>query len=360
MFDVSKIQTALNGVVGFRQPDNPDYAILDAPNQVSRSGRYVTDNPYVKIEYLLDNQDYSAVDAAAFNANLQNLQNSSISEVAGWVFDKTDFIDRQLLFRNPHNKVNTVTLPSGLACYKICVDGTKNIAFEIKRVFLDFEGTGQLTLMLFNSAKKAPIYTTDIAIANEENKEVQLNWVVDNTDGYYKGEFYLGWLTNDVDLGTLKPYDRDYNDADVMSTITYLNVQRILFPGHAVEELPNLEDDDGLSDNIGVNPDITVYEDYTDLIIQNERMFQHAIYLQLCIKCIEIYLASLRSNDKERKSQERILRVIQQIEGQSGEGLVKIEGLKPNLLTELAKVRKEINRIRDGYFTSEITTETLY
>lgn len=358
MFDVAKIQTALNGVVGFRQPDNPDYQIVDAANQASRSGRFVTDNPYAKIEFLKDNMDYKDLSDAEFNTKLQQIQTSAISEVCGMVFSETDFIDRQVLFKNAHNKINTIDLPDGLVCYKLCVDATKNVAFEITRVLLDFEGAGDIRIMLFNSAKTDPIFFEDVTITSN-HQEVKLNWKVDNSGDTYKGEYYLGYLSNDPDLGTLKPYDRDYNNADIMSCITHMNVRRLYFPGVTLEELPDLETDEGLSDSIGINPDITVYEDYTDLIIQNEIILQRAIYFQMVIKTYNIYMASFRSNSNERDVKLLLLRIQQAINGQNVEGAVRIIGLREMLLGEVKKAKKEIEKIRAGYFPTKPQTHTL-
>ena len=213
--------------------------------------------------------------------------------------------------------------------------------------------------MLFSSEKESPIFTEDVTITNEKNKEVELNWKIDNTDGYYKGEFYLGYLTNDVDLGTLKPYDRDYENSDIMSSITNLWIRRQLFPGITTEVLPDLENDDGLSDNIGINPDITVYEDYTDLVINNETLFGYAVYLQLAVKCMEIYTASLRSNRLEREAEKVLLRVTQEIEGDNRDGFVFIKGLKPSLTTEIARIQVVVKELRGGYFADEMTVHTL-
>ena len=58
MVNINKIQTALLGLVGFNQPYNPDYAIVDIDNIASESGYFATDNPYAKIEFIKDNQDY--------------------------------------------------------------------------------------------------------------------------------------------------------------------------------------------------------------------------------------------------------------------------------------------------------------
>lgn len=358
MFDVTKIQTGLYGIVGVQQSLNPDYPTISAGNLVSRSGRFVTDNPYVKIEYIYDNEDYSALTDGDFNTSLDNLQKSAISEVCGWVFNKPDYIDKQILFKNANNKQDTVDLPDGLVCYKLQIDPKKNVAFEIKRVFLDFEGAGTVRILLFNTAERDPIQFQDVIITSEHQIQ-ELNWKIDNSEDTYKGDYYLGYLSNDVDLGTLKPYKRDYQNSDIMSVITYMNITRLVFEGATLEELPDLDSDDGLSENIGINPDITVYFDYTELIINNETLFGRAVYLQFAIKCISTYLASLRSNRNERKSEQTVLRLIQEIEGQNTEGAVKIKGLRPQLIGEVNRISKEIERLQDGYFANGITTHTL-
>ena len=142
MFDVTKIQANLYGVVGFRQPLNPDYAIIDAANLTSRSGEFVTENPFCKIEFLKDNQDYSRLSDAEFNTKLKEMQEASISSICHKVFQKSDYIDRQVLYPYTQNRVNTEALPSGFICHKLRIDIKKNVAFKISRIFLDFDGAG--------------------------------------------------------------------------------------------------------------------------------------------------------------------------------------------------------------------------
>ena len=162
MFDVTKIQNSLVGIVGFRQPYNPDYAILDTDNTLSTSGIFVNDNSYAKIEYIKDNQDYSGISNTQFNEYLTNLQKSSITSICSSVFSDYDFLERDILYKNTSNKIDVETLPIGFVGYKIQVSSNKNIAIKLNRVILDFQGTGDLELILWNTGKKEPIYTKTI------------------------------------------------------------------------------------------------------------------------------------------------------------------------------------------------------
>ena len=104
MINATKISTSLLGIVGFRQPYNPIYAIVDAPNLLSSSGYFVNDNHYAKVEFIKDNQDYQEISDANFNELLRNMQKASISNICNQVFSDFDFIDRNLLFKNASNK----------------------------------------------------------------------------------------------------------------------------------------------------------------------------------------------------------------------------------------------------------------
>ena len=287
------------------------------------------------------------------------MQKDSISTVAHNVFNKPDYLDRQVLFPNAQNRVNTETLNSGLVCHKIEVSSKKNIAFEITRVLLDFEGAGDITILLFNTSQDTALFSQLVTISSTHQVQ-QLNWVVDNSGNTYKGEYYLGYLTNTGTIGTLKPFKRDYEDSDIQSNITHLEIDQYEFKGHTTATLPDLTIEDSSDQSFGLNLDITVYEDFTDLIKQNEVLFSYAVSLDLQIKCIESYMASLRSNLNERESARTIMRLIQIVEGANeAESTVKVTGLRPQLSRAITSVKKEIDKIRHGYLGGRIMVDTL-
>ena len=351
MFNALKIQNALYGVVGVRQPLNDAYAILDSNNTTSRSNLYADSNSAIKVELLYDNQDFKGLSDVEFNTNVANLQKDAIVSVANNVFDKPDYIDRQVLFTGVQNKVNTESLPDGLVAFKIEVSPEKNVAFEIKRVLLDFNGTGDFKLMLFNTSNATPIEEEVISITST-NQVIELNWKIDNSGDTYKGDYYLGYLS--TGLGALTPFKRDFSDSNIMSSVTYLEINKVLFSNHSTETLPDLRLESGLSESIGLNPDITVYEDYTDLIVQNESILARAILLEFQIKWIEVYMTSIRSNSNERQSYQHYLKII------AGDNTFQsVEGLRPELHRELRQVKKEIKKLQEGYFGGRIMVDTL-
>lgn len=353
MFNRSKI-SAISGIVGWTQPINPSYAILDATNLASSSGRYVNENQYVKIEFLKDTQNYSSISNAQFNAELVQLQKTAILSVMDKIFNEPDFIDRQLLYKYANNKIKTDDLPSGFVGYRITQDIMNNLAIEIKRDLLEFSGTGDVVLKLFNSQQKTAIYTKTVSITSTL-QEVELNWRLDNTSPLYKGDIFYGYFTEDM---TLKPYDRDYQNSNIKSSITGLFIENIKIPTATGPDIFDLDSIEGADECWGLNPDITTFYDYTDLILQNKFLFANAIQMQCQIQAMTYYLSTLRSNINERISEAMMNNIIIEIDGRSEMTGVKKLGLSDKLLIEIGRIRNEIKRIQKGYFNYGITTIT--
>ncbi|MGR3221309.1 MAG: hypothetical protein ACUZ8H_16050 [Candidatus Anammoxibacter sp.] len=354
MLNVSKLYTGMYGIVGIRQPLNPDYAVIDSANQATSSGYYATDNEFVKVEYIKDGQDLESLTDPQFNAYLKDKQQESILNVGNMVFNNVDYIDRNLYYRYAQNKTDTITLPIGFVGYKLEIDSKKNVAISIKRVLLDFDLTGSIKLLLWNTGKKEVIESKVINITTDHQEEV-LDWVIDNTDGTYKGDFYIGYNTTGV---VPKPFARAYNNSSVPSVFTYLNITPLQITGHNTELLFDLTLEEGMSDATGLNFDFTVYEDFTDQMINNKNLFANAIKMDFQISLLSISLASLRSNRNERMSEAMTGKILAEIEG-ADNGTIKKVGLRTLLTRNIGMIRKEIEKLQKGYVGLGIFTETL-
>ena len=356
MFSVTKI-ASLYGAVGTRQPFNVASVVIDADNLASRSGLFVTDNPLCKVDALKATQDYKDITDADFNLILKRMQQDSISTIANAVFSESDFIDRQVLYPNAMNRVNTVTLPSGFVGEWIQVSGD-NVAFEITRIILDFDGAGDLDILLFNTSETAPILSETVTIT-ANHQVIELNWKVDNSGNTYKGDYYLGYLTNTVGYGTLKPFARDYNLSNVRSGVCNMSLQSVKFLNHTTATIPDLTTREGLSESHGMNPDVTVYYDYTDLILQNESLFYQAINVEFQIKFLTSTIASLRINGDQRKTAELLSRMTIEVSGLDSEGHAKVRGLRPLQIQMIKTIRAEIKRLNENYFGGMIKVYTM-
>ena len=357
MFDVSKIKNSLSGLIGFKQPFNPEYAVVNDANLSSESGYYVNSNSFAKVEYIKDCQDYNKISNDDFNIVLSDIIENSAVNVINQVFVNSSYIDRQVLYRNALNKNETELLPKGFIGYKIEVDDTKSIAFNISRVLLDFEGSGDVKLLLFNTSRKEMLKEQVITI-DSDHKEVELNWVLNDTDSIYKGNYYIGYIVSET--STVSPYKREYEDSNIMSNITHLDIDKIKVSNHSTETLFDLNSVEFLNESTGLNLDITVYEDYTDLIIQNRFLFARAIHISSVINALQIYMSSLRSNRNERHAEELYKKILIEVEGtRSGDNIISVKGLRPQLLSEISNIKDEITKIKEGYLGNgyELITE---
>lgn len=345
MFNKNKVILALTGQVGWNQPFDPAAPVLDTANKTATSGYRFDENPFVKIKAIKDTQDYPSISDAQFNALLKNIQDTAIANTLNSVFDQPDFIDRQVLYPYANNKTVTEVLPVGFVGYEIEVDCEKDMAFEITRCILEFQGTGTIKLLLFNSAKSTPIQSKEVTITSSL-QEIVLNWRVDNSETYYKGDFYFGYLTTDL---AITPYKRNYENSNIKSSITGLEIEPIRVNGHITETLFDLTDYEYVPECWGLNPDITVFDDYTDLIVQNKALFAKAIQIQGQIEVISSYLASINSSAVQRISEAHASKLVVELEGIDSD--VKVVGLRKKLYGEIGRIRKEIKRLQEGYLS---------
>jgi hypothetical protein len=343
MFNQSKISTGLSGLVGIRQPLNPLYQFLDLPLKTSTSGLYLDDVEMFKIEFFKDTQDYIGATPLDLNNKLKEMQKSSIVSVCSEVFLEPDFIDRKPLYTRTSDRTKVNEFPVGdFVGISIKPTQDQNKGFTIHNVKLEFQGTGTVTLELYNSSVPSPLYTKDIPI-DSEYVVSQLDWEIDSTMGDHKGEYFLGYVLPNG----LKPFKRDYEDGNISNTYKNADVRGMRYPSFT--EFRNLSLIVEEIEYLGINPDISFYDDYTDMIITNKRMFARAIQLRWAIMVMNGYCFSLQSNQTERKAKEAIVSTLQVIEGVKTETFYK-KGLVTILTAEITRIHDEISKLRQSYF----------
>lgn len=353
MISAEKIATRFYGLVGLRQPFNPAYAKLDADNLISRSGLFVTDNEFCKVEYLYDSQDFVDISDSDFNLWLKRKQQESAVSICNSVFNMSSFRERNLMYKNAPNKAETVTLPVGFVGYRLRLTCENNVGVSIKRVVCDFAGTGAVDLMLFSASSKLPLFTQTIDITSDTNA-FDLDWTLDKTSDYGK-EYYVGYIANGL---TVSPYERNYNLSNQITSFRDFSVETI-YANSTASELFDLRIVEGFESATGLNFDITTYDDYTDLAINNEALFARAILLDFQISCLSTYMASLRSNSNERNGERQALRILAEVEGQNNENAIKITGLRPQLFRAISTLRTEVKALQEGYFGGQIMVDTI-
>lgn len=383
MINPTLLTQKLSGLVGFRNSYNPAYQKLDAANLKSRSGLVINDNPFVKIEFIYDTQDYEGIADTDFNNWVRDKLSTSIINVANAVFNEDDIIDNQVLYKTPINKMsltptattnpegnytNTYILPPGFICKWIqfrndedetdCSNTSDQLSFTIPRVLLEFngnyDGTETITLYLYNTSDfTKPVFSQEVFITGPIQEVILLDannepngWTVNNTTGFFKGDYYLGYFSQGM---TIQPFSRNYRDGSNMSPVKNLSIQRITFSSFVDPTAPidlTMLNTPLVYD--GVNPEIIVCEDYTNIIIQNQPKFARAIQLKAQVEFLGEIIASARSNKNQRISEQMMGQMMAQLEGQKGEGLMTVPGLRPSFYGAITSLKKEMEKLRSG------------
>jgi hypothetical protein len=354
MFNKSIVEKKLLGLVGFNASLNPDFFALDSDNLDSRSGYKFNNTPYADLESLRDTQNYADIDSVQFNELLRTLNKNAITSVANAVFTTSatpSFIDRQKVYKYALNKANLETgLVNGFVGRRFCFENKPNVTAEITEVTLDFSGTGNLTLLLYNTQSLQPVEQKTVTIVGDNQKEV-LNWKMHSQNG----DYYIGYVYD----GSLVPYKRSYELSNIESRITYLSHEKKIVKDFTGGNIWDLQTEGTTSSATGMNLDVSVYHDYTDLIIQNETLFANAIFLEGSISFLNYIRSSLRSNKNQRLSENNLILLNQTIEGQEGQSVVRITGLRPSLNEQIGLIQQRVNELRKGFFTGRIKTMTL-
>jgi len=345
MINPSKIRSAVNGLVGIHQPTNPDYALFDTTSTSSTSGYFVDEIALFKPDYFIDSFCEKEDTQIEINEKFQRLIGDSAVSVVNRVYNKPDFIDREVFYSHAMNYTELQdSISNGFVGYRLQFPKNKDWAFNINRLWIEVDGGGEVDIVLYNTHSFATIQTETVTVnASLKSQEVVLNWTIDNVD-YYKGDWYIGYVYD----GTLVPYERDYESSNVRNDVRGLEWRSVSFPNHTSATLPDLDEEYDLGGEYnGLNLDVTTYVDNTNFVIQNISLFARAIQLQSAIQVLHGFIASNRSNVNERYSSQLKNTILTSIKGTRGDGINE-KGLVNTLTSEITMIKSEIEKLREG------------
>lgn len=360
MFDVTKIQNGLFGLVGLRQPLDPSLPVLVSQITTSQSGLYVDDVPPFKLKLFLDTQEFVGIDTAQLNTLLEQTQKTAIANVMYKVFDQPDYIDQNYLFSKASTRTNIETDLNGFVYgYEIEVSDTKNVAFKIGKCQFEYSfdnGSIDVEVVVMNSLIPTPIHTKSITLTSKFQIE-NLDFVINNTDSDYKGDYYLMiYPVNPSER--LEPFKRDYEDAAQMNYLSEIEVEQCYFNANdwSITDFTT-ENVYEISNNVGMNPQIFVFEDFTEFVITSKTLFSRALQLEWSIYLLMQIATSTRSNRDERLGREIVAMILLSINGNNAEGQVNMRGLRDALYYEIKTLKKEIQKLKDSFFTDQFTVD---
>lgn len=341
MIRPDKIISGMSGSVGFRQPFNSEYAIVNSENQLSASELFYQDaSDFVSVENIIDCQSYSNISETDFNILLTRLQNDAVLKVCQKITsNESDLIQDINLY--PYEKTfnNTIEPLSRFVGFKIEPNYINSkIINKIKWVELCLDSVVTFKLYLYNSNKpNTPIAEKEITTVANEAKIIQIdNWFIADDADYKSGYFYIGYFEDD--LGSAKAIKKDYelSDYKVGTKYFYISPVTLTHTGSNIDVSSYTEE----SDTFGLNIGISVYNDYTELLISNKSLLYQAIQYQMGERILNLIRTSIRSNITERLNQEHINDISFDLYGNREAGIEGVTG----------KLKREINNIKNALF----------
>jgi hypothetical protein len=338
MFNAADIKDSLLGLVGWDDLNSPQP--LTAENKESRSGRYFqgfhNSCTLSNIYCLMEKENASETE---FNDFLKRLQYSAILNSLNGVFNEDILIEQTLLFNRRGILCPSVDVTGKKVGYRIFPLKDSSYCIILKNISLMFKHDGEINMQLWHSGI-GKIWENEYHV--EANKECIFNVnkaIYYSCKEYKGGVFYLCY-----DYG-LEPVEYDICDFNK----TYL-FRAEPFEGAVLDDTVTV----GTGKTYGINVEICVYRDFTEIIKLNENTFSTLIGLQVAASCIELALNSSRSNKTERITKEQQSRLYNDLNvAFSSPEFPYTTGIKN-------QIAREIKRIKQNYLPKqELKTNTV-
>lgn len=336
MYNALKVKEALFGRVGWKQPTQPDYAIVSDNNQVSKSGRFFQDTyGAVSVQNVKDLMLDPDCSEAAFNDKLEALQVSAIHKTMSAIFTGSEVVDSGMTMLPIEGEAATaITNGSNFVGTKIVISRTHKYAMAIKRVFLYFDSTVTFTLGCYTDDKKTAIWEQEVTTVAGDVTAVDLDDLVLNylADNVLASTFYIGYFQ--TDLGAAKAYSQPVESIGAGYT------WRASFVSGAIEG-DKFKTPTEIGSPSGLSFEVVTCLDHTSAIKANASLFDEAVSLQVACDVVELILTSTRSNATERISKELLADMFISLnQEQSTEDRPYGPGLKARYQREVQKLIK--------------------
>lgn len=333
MFQVSKINSNVIGLIGWKQSIDPAHAVIDAANLVSSSGSYFQDfSSLVTADNIQQAQNYPNISAAQLNTMLGEMAQSAFVKVLNQVFQEEDLIENKILY--PYEMSFTKDLDNDVSFvgYELEQPIRMELIHVLNNIVLSFNGVQSVKILLFHTSKKAAILTKTIATVEDSDVDTVLNWTLSKE--YNGGLFYIGYLRSGL---TAKAKNREWNRANIKACFNTLKINPVIVSGWNSETLFDIEDRVYSDKTFGLNFNISAWKDYTNTIIQNRNKFVNALGLQMAVDVLDLILKSTNANATQRITKAAVL---YELEGIMGEDVPKVLGLRTKLSAEIKRLRK--------------------
>lgn len=329
MYSASEIKTNLLSLVGFRQ--NTDQTGWQLTSLTTSDSHLYFDglHPLITIENLSsicpEFDRIHAGDATArnqaFTAWLQTkVEDGILQAIDRWIGEKMEFqtakavLEDKRLFNPDGNSFALDSLTSGtFSGIELTPSKSKSLRVHIRKIAIQFEQNQSINILVYQSGKSAPLFTETVNYTGTGDwQEVEVDWLLPSGYRYwigYDNDAVTGQYVNAVT-------DYDWQGYEYPSGRHY-QAKAFSIDGYAgsLWDLGNTQH--SVSTNYGLNLSLDVRCDYTDLVLEQRRLFASAIGYQVAINLLRELALNPNSRINRHESNVDIIQVMHEIEGDS-------------------------------------------
>jgi hypothetical protein len=341
-FDISRVNDAMEGRLGWLQPTLPGSPSINDANKGSKSGRYYNDGSFhatLTIDKIKSTQENASISDTDFNALLTRLDQAATMRCLNAVFNRPQLVEHSLLYERASNIRNVVIPNGGNFCgYRIKV-AKGDWAVQLNSVSLYFDKVATFKLYLFNDLIASPVAEKQVTTQANSQVIVDLDWAVSYVSSANSGGlFYIGYFQDD--LGDARALDEQLN---IWENTKIFGAYPFQSPRISGALNFNRTNPSVVFKTYGLNLEVSSYKDYTRNIVQNAHLFDNARGLSMAIRVMEEIKYSSRTNAIERQGKEAIDKADLNLDlnlAAPSENLPFVAGLKAQLLQELSRISR--------------------
>jgi len=350
MIQENKIRE-LPGVLGFEQPYNPTFAILEPDLLESLTGaRFEQYSPYITVENIKETHPYPSISDSDLNAFLRKAIANATAKGLQSCFSGDDLKQSELLYKYEMRRVNPTLLENkgDFVGFELKTSKRKDLTNVVRKLVADFSGIGTVKVLLLNSASIQPVDSIEISIASKSATTKLVNWALPYGGEYLGGKWYIGYLNSGLTVNAL---DRNYDESNVKTNYLCADVEPIKVVGWDKEEMFDPEDVESTAETHGLNLDISTREDFTSVVIDNPELFKDVIGYQFAVDMVNQMLTTTTINDIQRLQRKNLLLEL--------EGITGTDQPAPNIIGLHARLAMAIKKVRQSLKEQELITRSI-
>ena len=313
MYRAEVIKEKFINLLGWRQHHNPDEYTIKEELTKSETGQYFQDmHPLLTLDNIrsiapeFNKENYDELFSDWLKVKTQaSILKAVESFYSRKLADKTvtNLLERKVMFDGAGRMTDVVRPTNSLAGFELIPIRSEGVTLKIEKIGFQFNQNGNFTLYVFHSSNPEPIKTIEVKYTKNggiqwlEQTDLYLPYMSESTDAggswficYNQKELQEGMKAIEKNRDWSKEPCRSCSNSEYASWKAwskYLEVHPFKVP--ATDEVKMWDISDNIytyTTNYGLNLQVTMECDLTDILVTQRRSFQNVVGLQLAADMI--------------------------------------------------------------------------